>query len=166
MAAHIHRAASQPGFLHAASGSKSSGANNSSHSSGPSVHPTSHIRCGTITPLPTLDRMRRSNTTGLASNRRVKADPKEVADFRSVLKAGGFPLLLQTVWTPTLCIPDMLDRPGYFLTSLSNLAMSLIIYGAPCITYFVLLLLLPCYIYDAVLILTLGYPLFTNMYVS
>ena len=42
--------------------------------------------------------------------------------------------LLQMVWTPTLCIPDMSDRPGYFLISLSNLAMSLITYGAPCIT--------------------------------
>ena len=32
--------------------------------------------------------------------------------------------------------------------------------------YFVLLSSLPCYDYDAVLILTLGYPLFTNTYVS
>ena len=38
------------------------------------------------------------------------------------------------VRTPTLCIPDMLDRPSYFLISLSNLATSLITYGAPCIT--------------------------------
>ena len=43
-------------------------------------------------------------------------------------------LVLQTVWTPTLCIPDTSDRPGYFLISLSNLATSLITYGAPCIT--------------------------------
>ena len=28
--------------------------------------------------------------------------------------------LLQTVWTPTLCIPDTSDRPGYFLISLSS----------------------------------------------
>ena len=39
-----------------------------------------------------------------------------------------------TVRTPTLCIPDTSDRPGYFLISLSNLATSLITYGAPCIT--------------------------------
>ena len=38
------------------------------------------------------------------------------------------------VWTPTLCIPDTSDRPGYFFILLSNLAMSLITYGAPCIT--------------------------------
>ena len=42
--------------------------------------------------------------------------------------------LLQTVWTPTLCIPDTSDRPGYFLISLSNLATPLFTYGAPCIT--------------------------------
>ena len=43
--------------------------------------------------------------------------------------------LLQMVRTPTLCIPDTSDRPGYFLLiSLSNLATSLITYGAPCIT--------------------------------
>ena len=39
-----------------------------------------------------------------------------------------------TVRTPTLCIPDTSDRPGYFFISLSNLATSLITYGAPCIT--------------------------------
>ena len=43
-------------------------------------------------------------------------------------------MMLQTVWTPTLCIPDTSDRPGYFLISLSNLATPLITYGAPCIT--------------------------------
>ena len=80
MAALICRAASQPSFLCAASGSKSSRANNGSHSSGPSVHPTSHIHHGMIAPLPTSDRMRRSNTTSLMLNHWVKADPKEVAD--------------------------------------------------------------------------------------
>ena len=94
MAAHIRRAASQPDFLCATSGSKSSGANNGSHSSGPSVRPTSHIHHGTIAPLPTSDQMRRSNTTGPGCNHRVEADPKEVADFRSTLKASGFPLLI------------------------------------------------------------------------
>ena len=94
MAAHICWAASQPNFLCATSGSKSSGANNGSHSSGPSVHPTSHIHHGTIAPLPTSDQMRRSNTTGPGCNHRVEADPKEVADFRSTLKASGFPLLI------------------------------------------------------------------------
>ena len=32
--------------------------------------------------------------------------------------------------------------------------------------YIVLLLPLPCYVYDATFILTLGYRLFTNTYVS
>ena len=32
----------------------------------------------------------------------------------------------------------------------------------PCITILVLLLSLPCYTYDAILILTLGYPLYAN----
>ena len=56
--------------------------------------------------------------------------------------------------------------PVISLISLSNLAMSLITYGAPCITLLVLLSSLLCYIYDATFILTLGYPLFTNTYVS
>ena len=30
-----------------------------------------------------------------------------------------------TVWTPTLCLPDMSDRPCDFLFNLLNLAMSL-----------------------------------------
>ena len=76
MAARICQAASQPGFLCAASGSKSSGANNGSHSSGPSVCPMSHIRRSTITPLPSSDRMRRSKT-GLNSYG-FKVNPKKL----------------------------------------------------------------------------------------
>ena len=31
--------------------------------------------------------------------------------------------------------------------------------------FFILLTSLPCYLYDAVLTLTLGYPLYTNQYI-
>jgi hypothetical protein len=59
------------------------------------------------------------------------------------------------VRTPTLCKPDTSDRPYYFPFNLLNLAM-------PSTTYAVRLALLilvplsslPCYLYDAVLILT------------
>ena len=55
------------------------------------------------------------------------------------------PVVTITVRTPTLCIPDTSDRPGYFFISLSNLAMPLITYGAPCIT-------LPCSTFIATLL--------------
>jgi hypothetical protein len=60
------------------------------------------------------------------------------------------------VRTPTLCKPDMSDRPHYFLFNLPNLAMPLTTYVAHLVLLiFVLLSSLPCYLYDAVLILTL-----------
>jgi hypothetical protein len=59
------------------------------------------------------------------------------------------------VRTPTLCKPDTLDRPCYFLFNLLNLATPLTTY-AVCLVLltFVLLSLLSCYLYDDVLILT------------
>ena len=67
-----------------------------------------------------------------------------------------------TVWTPTWCNPDQLDRPCYFLFNLLNLATPLLSYVVHlALLFFVLLLLLPCYLYDAILIHTLGYPLYT-----
>ena len=54
----------------------------------------------------------------------------------------------------------------FFSTYIPNLAMPLLSYVVRLVLLlFVLLSSLPCYIYDAVLILTLGYPLFTNTYV-
>jgi hypothetical protein len=61
------------------------------------------------------------------------------------------------VRTPTLCKPDTSDRPLYcFLFNLLNLATPLLSYAVR----LVLLILVPlslllCYLYDAVLILTL-----------
>ena len=79
----------------------------------------------------------------------------------------GLKTMLQTVRTPTLCIPDTSDRPGYFLFNLLNLATLLLSYAVRLVLLtFVLLSSLPCYVYDATFILTLGYPLFTNTYVS
>jgi hypothetical protein len=60
------------------------------------------------------------------------------------------------VWTPTLCKPDTSDRPYYFPFNLLNLAMPLTTYVVRLVLLiFVPLSLLPCYLYDAVLILTL-----------
>ena len=72
-----------------------------------------------------------------------------------------------TVRTPTLCIPDTSDRPSYFFFNLLNLATPLLSYAVRLVLlYFVLLSSLSCYHYDVTLILTLGYRLFTNTYVS
>ena len=50
-----------------------------------------------------------------------------------------------------------------FLFNLLNLATPLLSYVVHLVLLsFVLLLSLPCYIYDAILILTLGYPLYIN----
>jgi hypothetical protein len=61
-----------------------------------------------------------------------------------------------TVQTPTLCKPDTSDRPYYFPFNLLNLATPLTTYVVCLVLLiFVLLSSLPCYLYDAVLILTL-----------
>jgi hypothetical protein len=60
-----------------------------------------------------------------------------------------------TVRTPTLCKPDMSDKPCYFLFNLLNLATPLTTYAVHLVLLiFVLLSSLLCYLYDAVLILT------------
>jgi hypothetical protein len=61
------------------------------------------------------------------------------------------------VRTPTLCKPDMSDRPLFVLSfNLLNLATPLLSYAVRLVLLiFVLLSSLPCYLYDAVLILTL-----------
>jgi hypothetical protein len=64
-----------------------------------------------------------------------------------------------TVRTPTLCKPDTLDRPCYFLFNLLNLAMPLTTYAVHLVLLiFVLLSSLPCYSYNAILILTSDIP--------
>ena len=71
------------------------------------------------------------------------------------------------VWTPTLCNPDELDRPCYFLFNPLNLATPLLSYAVHLVLLLLVLLSsLPCYVYDTILILTLGYPLYTNRYIS
>jgi hypothetical protein len=61
-----------------------------------------------------------------------------------------------TVRTPTLCKPDTSDRPLFvFSFNLLNLATPLLSYAVRLVLLiFVLLSSLPCYLYDAVLILT------------
>ena len=54
-----------------------------------------------------------------------------------------------------------------FSFNLLNLAMPLLSYAVRLVLLlFVLLLPLPCYIYDAILIPTIGYPLYINQYIS
>jgi hypothetical protein len=60
-----------------------------------------------------------------------------------------------TVQTPTLCKPDTSDRPYYFPFNLLNLATPLTTYVVRLVLLILVLLSsLPCYLYDAVLILT------------
>jgi hypothetical protein len=74
----------------------------------------------------------------------------------------GFYLILlpatgcyNTVRTPTLCKPDTSDRPLLFSFNLLNLATPLLSYAVRLVLLiFVLLSSLPCYLYDAILILT------------
>jgi hypothetical protein len=59
------------------------------------------------------------------------------------------------VRTPTLCKPDTSDRPYYFPFNLLNLATPLTTYAVRLVLLILVpLSLLPCYLYDAVLILT------------
>ena len=83
LATNIHRAVRRPSFLcraasaNVASGNKfnsSSGANNGSNSSGSSPRYTSHIRHGTVTPLPVADKMRRYSSMNLLARREVRSE--------------------------------------------------------------------------------------------
>ena len=98
LATNIHRAVRRPGSLrctasaNVASGNKSSsssGARYGSKSSGSSPCYTSHIRHGTVTPLPAADKMRRYSSMNLPARREIIA--QQSTGFKSVLKAGGFP---------------------------------------------------------------------------
>ena len=96
MAGRIHRALRHPGSLHRAASanvasgnnyySSSSGANNGSKSSGSSPCHMSHIRRGTVTPLPVVDKMRRYSSMNIPARREVIAN--QSAGFKSALKAG------------------------------------------------------------------------------
>ena len=102
MATHLNRALLRAGTLrhttsaNVASGNKfnssSSGANNGSKSSGSSPRYTSHIRHGTVTPLPAADKMRRYSSMNIPVHREIIAN--QSAGFKSALKAGGFPPLV------------------------------------------------------------------------
>ena len=71
--------------------------------------------------------------------------------------------------TDSLHYAILISRTGLVISSfnLLNLATPLLSYAVRLVLlFFVLLMSLLCYIYDATFILTLGYPLFTNTYVS
>ena len=72
--------------------SSSSGANNGSKTSGTSPRYTSHIRRGTVTPLPAADKMRRYSSMNTPVRWEIIAN--QSADFKSALKVGGFPPLV------------------------------------------------------------------------
>ena len=118
LAANIHRAVRRPGFLrHAASANVASGnkynysssrANNSSKSGGSSPRHTSHIRRGTVTPLPTADKMRRYSSMNLPARWEIIA--QQSAGFTSALKAGGFPPLVPNYLLKTP--PDLRNNAG------------------------------------------------------
>jgi hypothetical protein len=88
----------------------------------------------------------------------VKDGPRR--DFKSLGVIEGYMWInghkcYKTVRTPTLCKPDTSDRPYCFLFNLLNLATPLLSYAVRLVLLiFVLLSSLPCYLYDAVLILT------------
>jgi hypothetical protein len=72
------------------------------------------------------------------------------------LLSRGDGMCYNTVWTPTLCKPDTSDRPYCFSFYLLNLATPLLSYAVRLVLLtLVPLSSLPCYLYDAVLILTL-----------
>ena len=72
-----------------------------------------------------------------------------------------------TVRTPYIMQSWLVGQALLFSFNLLNLATPLLSYVVHLVLLsFVLLSSLPCNLYDAVLILTLGYPLFTNMYIS
>ena len=71
--------------------------------------------------------------------------------------------LLQS-WYRLLCYANLIHWTGLVIFfPLFNLTMPLLSHLV--LLIFVLLILLLCYIYDAILILTLGYPLFTKWYI-
>ena len=84
-----------------ASGNKSSssGAKNGSKSSRLPIHYTSHIRCGMVTPLPVVDKMRRYSSMFIPDCQNITA--QQTADFRSAIKAGGFPPLVPNCFLKT-----------------------------------------------------------------
>jgi hypothetical protein len=74
---------------------------------------------------------------------------------RPVTRYSSATTCYNTVRTPTLCKPDTSDRPYYFPFNLLNLATPLTTYAVRLVLLILVLLSsLPCYLYDAILILT------------
>ena len=103
MATRIAHAVLWPSFIRCAtSGNKSSSssrAQNGSKSSGSPTCYTSHIRCGTITPLPMVDKMRRYSSMNFPVRQEITA--QQTADFRSAIKVEGFPPLVPNCFLKT-----------------------------------------------------------------
>ena len=71
------------------------------------------------------------------------------------------------VWTPYIMQPWLVRQALLFSFNLLNPATPLLSHAVRLVLLlFVLLSSLPCYTYDAILISTLGYHLFTNTYIS
>jgi hypothetical protein len=75
----------------------------------PAVRTSGYIRCGQIVPLPKADKLKKAASYGPSSAHVVRADPKEVQQFRASLKArnnsplvsGNFPLLVPSHFLKT-----------------------------------------------------------------
>jgi hypothetical protein len=67
----------------------SPGASDSSCNSAPAERTSGYIRHGWIVPLPKVDKLKKAASHGPSSARVVRADPKEVQQFRAGLKAGN-----------------------------------------------------------------------------
>jgi hypothetical protein len=66
----------------------STGASDGSGNSAPAECTSGYIRCGRIVLLPKVDKLKKAASHGPSSACVVRADPKEVQDFRASLKAG------------------------------------------------------------------------------
>jgi hypothetical protein len=73
----------------ASSNIPSIGASNGSCNSAPAERTSGYICCGRIVPLPKADKLKKAASHGPSCVRIVRADPREVQQFRAGLKAGN-----------------------------------------------------------------------------
>jgi hypothetical protein len=82
-------------------------ASDGSGNSAPAERTSGYIHCGQITLLPRADKLRKAASTGPSSAHIVRADPKEVQQFRASLKAGNNSPLVSSNFPPLI--------PSHFL---------------------------------------------------
>ena len=89
----------------------------------------------------------------------MTSDPYKDHDVKHIQRYDKRMESLLQSWYGLLCYANLIHWTGLviFLFYILNLVMPILSYAVH--------LVLPCYIYDAILILTLGYPLFTKWYI-